>query len=1194
MLALRLLGPPVLESPDVSALAWPTAKGAALLAVLAIDGPTPRERLAAWLWPQQDATASRRNLRRELARLREAGAGGAWVAEGARLMLDATVAVDCAQFDRLLDAGDADAALALWRGPLADGLSLPDAPAFEEWLAGARARWARRRVAALEGMAAAREAAGDADGALRTIERLLDEDPLQEAHQRSAMRLHAAAGRRAAAIAGYERFAALLSSELGLAPMADTLALARALRHADAPAVTPAPPAPQPPAQAASTPWAGPRLLPFVGRESELAALDAAWREGCAIVIEGPAGVGKTRLATEFAAARGAFALAACRPGDAAQPYAAFKRALRLLAGQALTADDWPRWVSDELAHLLPEFGPAPQRIDSDSARQRFFRACAAAWSLLATGSFDIVIVDDWHLADAQSRLLLDFIVRERSARRLAAAAPGAVAEAGEGPCEVLLLRPDLLPTDRAPIDALAREGLALRLMLAPLSPSAVDRLAEQLSGLPPPPQLSDRLVRASGGNPFALGETLRHWAALSLWQADAQGRWSLDDDAAAAAASAGGDAVPQAARQTVLARAAALPEPARRVLEAASLAAEPFTPALLAGACALSEVQALDAIDAAMAAHLLRERDGGFAFTHDLVQAALESTLGDDRKRLVHRRLALGAQALHGLVAVPAAEIARHWELGGEPQRAVEPRLAAAEAAYALFSEETAELHWARALADGATLAQQVHVAARRGSMARNRDDRDGMQAAVDELDRLRALCAQHPDTAEAGLDAAIEAADLRSLMSACAEALSGIDAVLAALPAHSGGPELRRARALLVRSQALNGCGRPGEGAAAGEAALALGNLPLALQGRLLHSIVYAHFLDSRIGDALAGAERTLLLWRSTGNRRSIARAHANIGLMNSLLGRQDVARRELGQAIALAREMRMAELVREALLNLAYIDLHDGRPQAALDALGAAWDASPTFTSATSPVFIRGMQVHGHAHQGQLARALEMAEDGHRRAVAIGSVHGLTDCVSMVLDLATDIGDFALAAAWVASLPPRDEMERLYRTKLVFNLVRLALARGDLELAAAELATLDDLAAMPQPYDRGYAALRHAELSLARGDGDGALAWLARGQPDATHIEARALMLAARLRALALLGGSARSNAADAARHEAAALLGGTATVPAFAALALRRACGEDIRESVLALAATLGERPGQRECLLARWSGTGLQR
>lgn len=720
MLAMRLLGP--LE-PEASGrpVVLPTTKAAALLAWLALDGPAPRDRLANALWPDQDAASALRNLRRELARLR---AAGEWLAsDGKRLALNAAVDTDTQRFGAEMAAGRHDAALALWRGPPLDGLSLPHAPVFETALAGARTRLLRQRTAAFEASAAALEARGDGAAALRVIDTLLADDPLQKAHQRSAMRLHAAAGRRAAALSGYERFAALLANELGLAPMADTVALAAVLRTVDSPRAKAEPLAPQ--AAAAAAPWQAPSQLPFVGRDSKLAQLAAAWQPGLALVIEGPAGIGKTRLACEFAATRGAFAMAACRPGDAAQPYAAFTRALRRLAGQvlspALADETWPLWVGEELAHVLPELGPAPQRIDSETARERFFEACAEAWTGLAAGNFDAVLVDDWHLADAPSQRLFDFIVRRRAAQRAAGS------DGTEGPREILLLRPGALAAEHAGIDALARDGLVLRLHLAPLPAPAVASLASRMGGVGGSAgsalssRWAEQLVHASGGNPFAMGETLRHWAALSLWPAPGGdgGSWAAAEAGAQAAADTA-DGLSAPLRQSLLARVAGLPDAARRLVQAAALATEPFTPALLAGACALSEVQALDAVDAAMAAHLLRERDGGFAFTHDLVQAAIVGAIGDDRRRLVHRRLALGAQALRGTVAVPPAEIARHWELGGEPQRAVEPRLAAAEAALAVFSEELAAQHWARALADGATLAQQVGIAAQRGSMAR------------------------------------------------------------------------------------------------------------------------------------------------------------------------------------------------------------------------------------------------------------------------------------------------------------------------------------------------------------------------------------------------------------------------------------------------------------------------------------------
>lgn len=1213
MLVLRLLGPLALEASG-RPVTLPTTKAAALLAWLALDGPAPRDRLAAALWPDQDVASALRNLRRELARLR---AAGEWVSsDGKHLALNKAVVTDTQRFAFELAAARHDAALALWRGPPLDGLLLPNAPVFDMALANARTRLLRQRTAALEASAAALEARGDGAAALRVIETLLADDPLQEAHQRSAMRLHAAAGRRAAALSGFDRFAALLAAELGLTPMAETVALASALRGVDAggPAA-PAPRAPQAAPGAAS--WQAPSLLPFVGRDTELAQLASAWQSGLAVVVEGPAGIGKTRLALEFAGARGAFALAACRPGDASQPYAVYTRALRRLAGQvlspALADDTWPPWVREELAHVLPELGPAPQRIDSEAARVRFFEACAEAWTLLAAGNFDTVLVDDFHLADASSQRLFDFIVRRRAAKRSAG-------EGGpEGPCEVFLLRSGMRAADQAAdlavLAALAHDRMVLRLRLGALAAPAVASLAAQISGAgggmgsAQPLRWAEQLVQASGGNPFAIGETLRHWAALSLWP-DPGGHRSTWAAAGAGAEPATDtvDGLPAPLRQALLARVAGLPDAARRLVQAAALATEPFTPALLAGACALSEVQALDAVDAAMAAHLLRERDGGFAFTHDLVQATIVGAIGDDRRRLVHRRLALGAQALHGTLAVPPAEVARHWELGGEPQRAVLPRLAAAEAALAVFSEDVAEQHWALALADGATLAQQVGIAAQRGAMARNRDDPVAMQAAVAELDRLHELCTRQPATAACGLDAAIEAAGLLTLMRSGAPALARIEAVLAALPPAQPGDDAtavrRRAMALLIHSQALNGCGRATEGAAAAEAALALPGVPPQLQSRLLYSLVFSHFQNSRNDLALVAAERSLVLYRSVGNRRGMARALANLGLVQTQLGQLDAARREYDRALALATELCIHELRREVSLNAAYIDLHDGLAPAALRRLAVAWAAAPGFSQPTTPVFIRGMQVQGHSFLGQLGLALNCAEDAHRRAAELDAPDAITDCVSMTLDLATDCGDFALADRWRAALPAEAVIPRYYRIKLAFNLVHLALARGDLAAAEAELLALGDAATLPQGTDRGYAALRHAELCLARGDAAGALVLLDRWQPDTTHVEAVALMQAARLNAHAALSarGSEQAVALQGAGECAHALLADPRT-PAVAALALRQALiaalpplgGSGQRQRLLAeqaaevrrLAAELASRPQDQARFFERW-------
>ena len=99
------------------------------------------------LWPQLDESTGRRNLRRELARLREAGGDRAIKVNGDFLQLAPEVACDVQAFEANLADGRADDALAHWHGAPADGLTLDDAAAFEDWLAAERERLlaARRR-----------------------------------------------------------------------------------------------------------------------------------------------------------------------------------------------------------------------------------------------------------------------------------------------------------------------------------------------------------------------------------------------------------------------------------------------------------------------------------------------------------------------------------------------------------------------------------------------------------------------------------------------------------------------------------------------------------------------------------------------------------------------------------------------------------------------------------------------------------------------------------------------------------------------------------------------------------------------------------------------------------------------------------------------------------------------------------------
>jgi len=1064
---LQLLGPITLRRAG-QALPLLTHKVQGLLLLLALGGPAHRARLAEWLWPALDDAAARRNLRRELARLREAGAGGLLRSEGDVLAL--APGVDCDALHFQAEAATApDAALARWRGPPADGLRIDAGAALAEWLDAERRRLQALRRRALQASASAH--ASDPTLALERVEALLADDPLQEQHHREAMRLLAQLGRREAALTQYERCRALLAQELGLAPMAQTDALAESLRRGPA-ASAAAPPA---------TAGAWPAELPLVGREADWAWLQQAWDAGAPVLVEGEAGVGKTRLARAFAAAQGAYALSQCRSADAGAPYSAFVRALRLLAGPALAAAGLPGWVVAELAHVLPELGSAAPRIAGAEERSRLQEAAVAAWELLAGGSFDVVVIDDWHLADPASRGLFGRLALQRGGTRL-----------------WLLLRPELDDAAQAALHTLRAEAAAWHRRLEPLGDAALQTLLRQLPTASDPAAIAARLRQATGGNPFFVAETLRHWQAQGLLEGSAGAAWPL----------------PPTLRDAVLARVRRLPPAAQRVLDAAALAAEPFAPALLAGACALSEVEALEGIEQALAAQLLRETGGAYAFAHDLVQWALEGALSDARRRLVHRRLALGGAA----AGLAPAEVARHWEQGGEPARAVAPRLAAAEAALMLGSDEAAEAHWLAALQDQPNAAEHLKLLQQRWGLKRRRDDRPALLAIVAELDVLRASWSQSPATAMQALAAAIEAAQILSLAEASADALQRVDELLPALDdAHP-----LRARALLVRSQALNGLARADESRADAEAALALDGLDTMQRAQLHHSLVYSHFVRGEPEPALRHAQRTLVLWRSLGARRSVVLALSNIGLLHSMRGDQPAAIAAMQDGLTQARALRMVEQQRQLANNLADCLLTLGRPDEVLPLVQEALDLSPHFAGPQAEVFLRGMRVQAHYQRGELAAALDEAGRALARALALGQPAALLDCASMALDPALAAGDDALAEQLLAAVQglPTEGLEH-FAHKLAFNRVRRALARGALDEARAALAPVSHVEALQEARDRQHAAVCQAELLLAEGEPAAALALLERWPMDGAHVEVGTRADAARWQAARTLG-------------------------------------------------------------------------
>jgi DNA-binding SARP family transcriptional activator/TolB-like protein len=240
VIRLHLLGNLRLEGDSAagrrSVLSQP--RRLALLAYLVLRSPRGgqrRDELLGIFWPESDTAHARGALRNALHFLRLA-LGPAVIhsrgSEEIELEPDA-IWCDAVEFDRLLDAGDYEGALALYGGDLLNGFFISDAPEFEHWLDGERERLRRRAADAARTLAEAAVAAGETGTAADWYRLLLELGSTDESALRGLMRALAAADDRGEALRAFEAMQDRLEAEYGLEPAQETTSLAASIRGAD-------------------------------------------------------------------------------------------------------------------------------------------------------------------------------------------------------------------------------------------------------------------------------------------------------------------------------------------------------------------------------------------------------------------------------------------------------------------------------------------------------------------------------------------------------------------------------------------------------------------------------------------------------------------------------------------------------------------------------------------------------------------------------------------------------------------------------------------------------------------------------------------------------------------------------------------------------------------------------------------------
>ncbi len=682
MLEVLLLGKPLIRVAE-RALKLRDRKGVALIAYLAAEGATSRDKLADLLWSDKGQTEARRNLRQRLYELKNQLPENCLSTDGDLVALGVPCATDLERFQ----TGDDETALTAWRGPLLEDLELSGAETFQEWLDDRRERLHTRFTDLLRRTATSRETAGDLRGALELHQRALELDELQESHQREAMRLLGSLGEREAALRQFERFREALRRELGDAPLPQTQQLADSLRRASHQNTLPRDGSPLEPGTAAFE-----LNAPLTGRDGAWRELEAAAAK-LALVVGEP-GVGKTRLAEELAhylsqKANATWHALRGREGSSSSPLYPVAETLRAALQDSAS---WlnglePIWRS-ECARLVPEMQPdaTPQPLPSIEGRVRFLEGLARAL-VASVGEGGALLLDDLHWFDSATLELTAHLARraKEAGVRLIATARHEELVGNESAAPIL--------------NDLKRDGALLRFPLEPLLERDVRALIQTLSGGQDAPNFAYRLHAATSGNPFYLLETLRELHGGGQLQVMASGAWTTPFDSLTSSYSE--LPIPTTVRETVLHRVTRAGPATRRLLEAASLVGDGFSYGVIGSAVALGEWEGLEALERAVNARLIEpssQVSGGYVFNHDLTRRALDDALNPDRRILLHRKLAVTLETSNG----SSAQIAEHFERGEWKERAAKWRVKAGEEAARVYAYREAIDYYKLAIRDG------------------------------------------------------------------------------------------------------------------------------------------------------------------------------------------------------------------------------------------------------------------------------------------------------------------------------------------------------------------------------------------------------------------------------------------------------------------------------------------------------------
>jgi DNA-binding winged helix-turn-helix (wHTH) protein/tetratricopeptide (TPR) repeat protein len=446
-------------------------------------------------------------------------------------------------------------------------------------------------------------------------------------------------------------------------------------------------------------PGSAPRgdVPPFVGREDALARLREAWARAAAghgglVLVQGLAGVGKSRLVEVFAAevggAGGLVFVGRAQDGEGVPAFWLWAQVLRRLAEHELGEEALAelRGVPAELAELVPELDCDPGRPRAGAAagehgRFLLFEAMTRTLACVARRSPLLLVLEDLQWAGGASLRVLEHLSFQVDEHPLLV---------------VATLREE--PRDRAhPLEVvvprLRQQSSFEEVPLRGFSRREVASLLERQIGHPAPPDLTSELFSRTEGVPLFLREALRLLSERGdLDHPERVRRWAIT--------------LPAHALDLIRRPLARLPAPTAALVGAAAVLGRDFRLSLAAAVAGIDRDEALDRIDEATRSGVVEPGDtpGSWRFAHALFREAAQQALPAGPRARLHQRAAAELERRHRDDPDRVlAEIAHHHHEAlavGDPERAFATAWQAAARAQRLLAHEQAALHYQQALA--------------------------------------------------------------------------------------------------------------------------------------------------------------------------------------------------------------------------------------------------------------------------------------------------------------------------------------------------------------------------------------------------------------------------------------------------------------------------------------------------------------